>query len=295
MLPAFKQLSSEQRGIHPAEMMVQMEITLPLQMPFGTILTVFFPCLLHRSCVGRRSPAGWIAWPTSAPASLSSRAASPRSGWPQQPCRATSALACTRRSMGTQQTRSLPPPLPLPQPQAPHEPVDIPGSEMCPLWPLVTFSSFLCCFFLSHPFAHHGFSPLFSFFIWQSRGGKTPTTEEEKLQILFKRLLLQLLGKMIVNSNTELRSVATAGFSSQDPHAPWSMENAALSDMRAHVGAGSTILWCPSTRTVLSFYLFPHPLDPSSLLCILAWVATWQISCLHPVRQAEPELNLLIS
>lgn len=57
-------------------------------------------------CVDGRSPAGSIDWPTSAPASPSSRAACPRSGWPQLPCRATSAWDSTRRSRTSPATRT---------------------------------------------------------------------------------------------------------------------------------------------------------------------------------------------
>lgn len=105
--------------------------------------------LLHRYYVGKRSPAGWTAWPTSARASPSSRAVSPRSGWPQQPCRATSASASTRRSRGTQRMRSPPPPLQPPQPQALREPVDIPGSKLCPACPQITSPSLLYDLFLT--------------------------------------------------------------------------------------------------------------------------------------------------
>lgn len=204
MLPEFKQVSSEQWGAHQLRWRSRWRWCYHYTCVW-VLLTVLLFGLLHRSCVGRRSPAGWTAWPTSAPASPSSRAASQRSGWRRQPCRATSASGSTRRSRGTQRMRSPPPPLPPPQPQAPREPVDIPGSKLCPVCSLITFSSLVYYFFLAHPFTHLGFSV---FFTWQRRGRKTPT-EEEKLQTLFRGLPRQLLAKTIVNSNAELRGVAT--------------------------------------------------------------------------------------
>lgn len=169
------------------------------------------------------------------------------------------------------------------------------------VWAVPTMASsnillFLVLFLPQSPFRTPWFLPSFLFFHLTKQGREDPYYWGGEASDPIQKAATTVTWQ----NDCELQHWAEecgnyAGFSSQDPHAPWSMENAALSDMRAHVGAGSTILWCPSTRTVLSFYLFPHPLDPSSLLCILAWIAMWQISCLHPVRQAEPELNLLIS
>lgn len=94
--------------------------------------------------------------------------------------------------------RSPPPPLQPPQPQAHHEPVDIHGSKV-PSLPPNNIPALLFYLFLT-PFHTHWF--LFS----------TDNTEEGRsflLQSLFQGLPLQLLGKMTVNLNTELRIVVT--------------------------------------------------------------------------------------
>lgn len=218
------------------------------------LLTMLLFGLLHRYYVGKRSPAGWTAWPTSARASPSSRAASPRNGWPQQPCRATSALASTRRNKGTQQMRSPPPPLQPPQPQAHREPVDIPGSKLPSLPPNIP--ALLFYLFLT-PFHTHWFL------------SSTDNTGEGRpflLQPLFQGLPLQLLGKMTVNSNVELRIVVTKLYS--PPRASMILDLRRTADSLRHESmcVGRVyILWSSFSGTVLSFYLSLYPFKPSSL------------------------------
>lgn len=85
-----------------------------------------------RSCVGRKSHAGWTAWPTLAPAFLSCKAASPRNGWPLPLCRLISTLAFIRMSRETRQMRNRHRLLQLPQPQGLREPAGTQGSELRP-------------------------------------------------------------------------------------------------------------------------------------------------------------------
>lgn len=235
--------------------------------------------LLHRYYVGKRSPAGWTAWPTSARASPSSRAASPRSGWPQQPCRATSASASIRRSRGTQRMRSPPPPPQPPQPQAHREPVDIPGSKLCPVCPQIT-PSFLLYYFFLIPFC----TPWFlsssmdnigvgrPFLLWRWRAA-------------FQGLPLQLLSKMTVNPSAELRSMATKLDS--PPRVPWSClvihrELLALSGIKA-------CLWARGHHTVMFllwnrfiFLSLPPPMWAQQPLPYFGW------ACHSPMTNLLP-------
>lgn len=225
------------------------------------LLTTLLFGLLHRYCVGKRSLAGWTAWPTSAHASPSSRAASPRNGWPQQPCRATSALASTRRNKGTQRMRSPPPPLQPPQPQAHHEPVDIRGSEP-PSLPPDNIPALLFYLFLT---VSHTLVCLFN----RQHGEGRPFL----LQSLFQGLPLQLLGKMTVNPNTELRIVVTKTvFSSRGLHDPWCTENCWLSQAWEHVYGQSAhtvmfLLW-----NCFIFLSLPLPIEAQQSLLCFGWV-----------------------
>lgn len=67
-----------------------------------------FPFL--RSCVAGRSLAGSTAWPTSVPACHSSRAACPKSGWPQRPYSPASARSSTEQGSWRRPRTPLPRP-----------------------------------------------------------------------------------------------------------------------------------------------------------------------------------------
>lgn len=75
------------------------------------VIIIFF---LLRSCVAGRSPAGSTAWPTSAPACRSFRAACPKSGWRPLPYSPAWARSSTLEAGSSRRRRTL-----LPQPPWP--------------------------------------------------------------------------------------------------------------------------------------------------------------------------------
>lgn len=71
-----------------------------------TVCSLSVTCVC-RSCAARSYPAGWTAWRTCPPASPSSSAPSPRSGWRPWPCRTPS---CTKVILRTTSLARPPPP-----------------------------------------------------------------------------------------------------------------------------------------------------------------------------------------
>jgi len=162
---------------------------------------------------------------------------------------------------------SPPPPLQPPQPQAHLEPVDIPGSKLCPGHPRIT-APFSCLF--SHLFTHLDFYLLF--FNGQHRGEKTLSAEGVKLQSLFRGLLLQLLGKMTVNPNAELRNVATKLDS--PPRSPMLLHPQRTAGSLGHesMRAGRGAPYCDFPSLELFYLFISSPTHVSPAASSLFWL-----------------------
>ena len=160
--------------------------------------------------------------------------------------------------------RSPPPPPQPPQPQAHREPVDIPGSKLCPVCPSNNIPLSLVLF-LSHTLSHTSVS-LFSSSMDNTGEGRPFLLRKVKLQSLFQGLPLQLLSKMTVNSNAELRSVVTKLDS--PPRAlmlldPWRTAGS-LGHESMRTGRGAPYCDVPSLELFYLFISSPTHVSPAA-------------------------------
>lgn len=118
--------------------------------------------------------------------------------------------------------------------------------------------------FLSHTLSHTVVSLLF--FNGQHRGGETLSTKEVKFQSLFQGLPLQLLSKMSVNANAELRSVATKLDSPPRPPTlldPWRTAGS-LRHESMHTSSGAPYCDVPSLELFYLFISSPTRVSPAA-------------------------------